>query len=164
MPTFTSNTACTTVPKLICEAFALPNGNSWSTSPTLVDVNYTGFSWDTCERTIVRELGGTADCYCEDLKFHPDGFLIAVSSGTPGTGKLQFIDFEVEEPLWMVSNLSNCHAIDVHPDGKTIAVTTTVRGSNGNGRKVDAEGNYIGNTSPIQILVPDRPTNQVPTP
>ncbi len=123
-----------------------------------------GFAWDTGERTLLRELGGTADCYCEDLKFHPDGFLIAVSSGTPGTGKLQFIDFELEEPLWMASNLSNCHAIDVHPDGKTIAVTTTVRGSNGNGRKVDAEGNYLGNTSPVQILVPDLPTNQVPTP
>ena len=38
-----------------------------------------------------------------------------------------------------------------------IAVTTTVRGSNGNGRKVDADGNYIGNTSPIQLLTPDSP-------
>ena len=121
-----------------------------------------GFSWDTAERTLLRELGSTADCYCEDLKFHPDGFLIAVSSGTPATGKLQFIDLEQEEPLWMVSNLSNCHAIDVHPDGKTIAITTTVRGSNGNGRKVDADGNYIGNTSPIQLLSPDIPESDSP--
>ena len=62
----------------------------------------------------------------------------------------------------MVSNLSNCHAIDVHPDGKTIAITTTVRGSNGNGRKVDADGNYIGNTSPIQLLSPDIPESDSP--
>ena len=79
---------------------------------------------------------------------------MAVTSGTPGTGKLQFIDLTLEEPLFQLSSLSNCHSLDVHPDGETIAVTTTVRGSNGNGRKVDDEGNYIGNTSPIQILVP----------
>lgn len=121
-----------------------------------------GFSWETAERTLLRELGATSDCYCEDLKFHPDGFLMTVTSGTPGTGKLQFIDLDQEEPLWMVSNLSNCHSIDIHPDGKTIAVTTTVRGSNGNGRKVDADGNYIGNTSPIQILVPDVPATETP--
>ncbi len=116
-----------------------------------------GFSWETAERTLLRELGGTADCYCEDLKFHPDGFLMAVTSGTPGTGKLQLIDLTLEEPLFQLSSLSNCHSLDVHPDGETIAVTTTVRGSNGNGRKVDDEGNYIGNTSPIQILVPELP-------
>lgn len=114
-----------------------------------------GFSWETGERTILRELGATNDCYCEDLLFHPDGFLMAVTSGTPGTGKLQFLDLEKEEPLFLLSNLSNCHSLDVHPNGKTIAVTTTVRGSNGNGRRVDKDGNYIGNTSPIQILVPE---------
>ncbi|MBA63992.1 MAG: hypothetical protein CMJ76_16680 [Planctomycetaceae bacterium] len=121
-----------------------------------------GFSWDTTEQTLLREIGGTADCYCEDLKFHPDGFLMAVTSGTPGTGKLQFIDLQQDEPSFLLSNLSNCHSLDIHPDGKTIAVTTTVRGSNGNGRKVDADGNYIGNNSPIQILVPDLPESAEP--
>lgn len=135
------------------------NGATVQGTPIII-----GFSWDTAEQTLLRELGGTADCYCEDLKFHPDGFLMAVTSGTPGTGKLQFIDLEQEEPLFLLSNLSNCHALDVHPDGKTIAVTTTVRGSNGNGRKVDVDGNYMGNTSPIQILVPDVPeSDDVPS-
>ena len=119
-----------------------------------------GFSWESTEQTFLRELGTTSDCYCEDLAFHPQGFLMAVTSGTPGTGKLQFIDLEKqdsEDPIFMLTNLSNCHSLDVHPDGKMIAVTTTVRGSNGNGRKVDADGNYLGNTSPIQLLVPDVP-------
>ena len=119
-----------------------------------------GFSWETTERVFLKELGATSDCYCEDVAYHPQGFLMAVTSGTPGTGKLQFLDsqnLDAAEPLFLLSNLSNCHSLDVHPDGEMIAVTTTVRGSNGNGRKVDADGNYIGNTSPIQLLTPDSP-------
>ena len=44
-----------------------------------------GFSWETTERVFLKELGATSDCYCEDVAYHPRGFLMAVTSGTPGT-------------------------------------------------------------------------------
>ena len=39
-----------------------------------------------------------------------------------------------------------------HPDGKQFALSSTNRASNGNGRRLDKEGNYVGNYSPVHVM------------
>ena len=43
------------------------------------------------------------------------------------------------------------------PDRRTLAVAATNTGSNGNGKRLDKEGNYVGNHSPVHVfaLPPD---------
>lgn len=87
---------------------------------------------------------------------HPDGFLLAVTSGNPGTGKLLFHRLGDEQPFFSTTKMANCHSVSLHPDGRRLAVVATSKGSNGNGRRVDKDGNYIGNSSPVHLLeMPD---------
>ena len=103
------------------------------------------------------ELGSAADVYVRHVEEHADGFLMATTSGNPGTGKLQFVRLGDEQPFYVNTALSNCHHVSIHPDGKQLAVTTTVRGSNGNGRPLK-DGEYVGNHSPIHLLaIPESP-------
>ena len=37
-------------------------------------------------------------------------------------------------------------------DNRRFLLTSTNRGSNGNGRRLDKEGNYIGNYSPVHVM------------
>jgi len=48
--------------------------------------------------------------------------------------------------------MPNCHSLSVHPDAAQLAVVATNRGSNGNGRRLDKEGRYAGNSSPIHFM------------
>ena len=98
------------------------------------------------------------------MRFHPEGYLIAVTSGNPGTGQLLFIDLDQAEPTYKNNTLANCHAVSVHPNGRTLAVTATSKGSNGNGRRLDKDGNYLGNSSPIYLFQPTDPTPTDPAP
>lgn len=98
------------------------------------------------------ELGQSKDCYVHDLRFHEAGFLIAVTSGTPGTGQILFHDLEADAPFVQHTRVPNCHAASLHPTAPLLAVTATNRRSNGNGRRLDDDGNYIGNVSPVHIF------------
>ncbi|MEC7566039.1 MAG: hypothetical protein VX738_10185 [Planctomycetota bacterium] len=123
-----------------------------------------GFDWASGEKLFSRELGGKAEVYVQDMRFHPEGYLIAVTSGNPGTGQLLFIDLDQAEPTYKNNTLANCHAVSVHPNGRTLAVTATSKGSNGNGRRLDKDGNYLGNSSPIYLFQPADPTSTDPAP
>lgn len=110
------------------------------------------FDWQTGKLLQTLELGAVSDVYVCDLRFHRDGFLMAVTSGNPGTGKFLFQRPEDTEPFYLSKTLPNCHSLSLHPNGRRLAIATTSKGSNGNGRRVDKNGEYIGNTSPIHIL------------
>jgi WD40 repeat protein len=110
------------------------------------------FDWSTGELRGTRELGATSHVYPTDLAFHPDGFLMATVSGNPGTGKLVFLHPEADEPFFETTKLSNCHTLSLHPDSRRLVVNSTNNGSNGNGRRLDDEGNYVGNWSPLHFL------------
>lgn len=96
-------------------------------------------------------LGGDNDCFVADVHFHEAGFLSVVTYGTPGQGQLLYVVPGEEKPL-LTKKMSNLHSISWHSDGKQFAVTATNPGSNGNGRPVDKDGNYIGNKSPIHVF------------
>ncbi len=126
------------------------NGGNVQGTPTILF-----FDWQSGKLNRALEVGQSSDVYVSDIQFHPGGFLIVSTCGGPGTGKLMLQRTE-DDAAFFTKKLPNCHAVSLHPSGLRFAVTTTNAGSNGNGRRVDKEGNYIGNTSPIHIFdLPD---------
>jgi WD40 repeat protein len=128
-----------------------------------------GFDWDSGEEVFKRELGVVGDVYVHEMQFHSNGYLMAVTSGNPGSGQLLFVDTDAtategdadeEELPYRNNKLSNCHSIALHPDGQQLVVTTTSKGSNGNGRRLDKDGNYVGNHSPIYLMRPSNSANE----
>ncbi|MDA1049268.1 MAG: hypothetical protein O3C40_02160 [Planctomycetota bacterium] len=109
------------------------------------------FDFDSGQLEHTMKLGAVKDCYVHDLHLHADGFVIAVTSGTPGSGQLLLQVPGEDAPFFSSTKMSNCHSISLHPDGKRMAVSATNRGSNGNGRQLK-DGEYAGNNSPIHIF------------
>lgn len=101
-------------------------------------------------RTI--KLGATKDCYVHDVQRHPGGFWMAVSCGTPGTGQIVFVGDEDDEPFFRETKVPNCHSISYHPESELLAVSATNKGSNGNGRRLNKEGEYEANSTPVELF------------
>jgi WD40 repeat protein len=133
-------------PTLIAAGMTPKNGATIQGTPTILL-----FDLETGElkRTITR--GGPPDGHVVDLHAHADGFLIAVTSGSPGNGRVFLQRPGDDEPFFETTKLANCHALAVHPDGRRFIVTATNRGSNGNGRRI-VDGEYPGNHSPIHLF------------
>ena len=96
--------------------------------------------------------GQAKDGYVEDAAVHPSGWLVAVSSGVTGNGRIFAVQPDGEKPFYSHTKIANCHAVALHPDGRRYAVTATNRNSNGNGRRLDKEGKYPGNVSPVHLF------------
>jgi WD40 repeat protein len=93
------------------------------------------------------------DILVHDLHVRPDGLICAVTCGQPGGGNLMLRYPHEDQPRLMhAKGTVNCHSLAVMKDGSRIAVAATNTGSNGNGKPVDADGNYLGNHSPIHIF------------
>ncbi|MDQ3621344.1 MAG: hypothetical protein M3463_02495 [Verrucomicrobiota bacterium] len=87
--------------------------------------------------------------FIQDLAVHPEGYLLAVTSGSPGRGLVFLVRPDAAEPFHVDTKLANCHAVALHPDGKRFLVTATNRDSNGNGRRLAKDGEYANNSSPL---------------
>tara|TARA_R110002096_G_scaffold238581_19_gene430221 strand:+ start:2510 stop:3622 length:1113 start_codon:yes stop_codon:yes gene_type:complete len=93
------------------------------------------------------------DIFVHDLHLRADGLICAVTSGQPGGGNLILRYPHEDEPRLMhAKGTVNCHSLAVSGDGQRIAVSATNTGSNGNGKRLDKEGNYVGNYSPIHVF------------
>ena len=105
-------------------------------------------------------LGATKDCYIHGLQWHPDGFWMAVTCGTPGTGQLVFVRSDEDKPFFTDTKVLNPHSLCFNPATNLLCLATTNRGSNGNGRRLNADGEYEGNSTPIDIfsIVPNAAT------
>jgi len=110
------------------------------------------FNCETGELIRRLEQGDANDGFIDDLVTHPDGFLMTVTTGQPGKGKLLLHDPEEDEPFAVYTKMSNTHSIALHPDGKQFVVAATNRRSQGNGAVTDEDGNYLGNHSPLHIF------------
>ena len=110
------------------------------------------FDYNTGEQIESADLGGTEDGFVFDIHFHSDDFLMAVTSGQPGKGKFLYHRVGDEKSIFSTTKLSNCHSLSLSPDGNQLAVTATNKGSNGNGRRLDKDGNYVGNSTPIHLF------------
>ena len=109
------------------------------------------FDWATGALRHTLMIGGDNDGFVHDLHWHPDGSVMAVTSGQPGNGRLVFWRPGEPQPFESNSTMPNCHALAPHPDGRRLAVLGTNAGSNGNGRRLDDRGEYPANRSPIHL-------------
>ena len=111
-----------------------------------------GFDFNTGKLVSETRPGGVKDGFIHDLAWHPIGFLVAVTSGQPGAGKLVFLNPGEKEPTYTNGSMANCHAVALHPNGRRIVVTSTNRDSNGNGRLTTKDGQYPTNSSPLHLF------------
>jgi WD40 repeat protein len=108
------------------------------------------FDWTTGQLRHTLAVGSGGDGFVCDLAFHADGYVLAVTSGNPGTGRLLFHRPGEAEPFFNCTRMPNCHSLGVHPDGRRLVVAATNGGSNGNGRPL-RNGEYAGNFSPLHL-------------
>ncbi len=128
--------------KLLLAAGTTPDkGATIQSTPTLL-----AFDFASGELKHKFTHGAVKDGFIEDLAIHPDGYVMAVTSGDPGNGKLLMIRLGEADAFDSATQLPNCQAIAIHPDGRRFAIASTNRDSNGNGRRTDKEGAYSANT------------------
>jgi WD40 repeat protein len=98
------------------------------------------------------KFGAAKEGFVLDLAAHPGGYLIVVTSGQPGSGKIMFLRPGDKEPFFTHTAVANVHSVTLHPDGRRFAVAAMNKASNGNGRPKTADGSYPGNTSPVHLF------------
>lgn len=123
------------------------SGGTVQGEPTLIV-----FQTETAESVATLTLGAVSDCLLHDVHWTKDDVLICVTSGTPGTGKLVMRRIEDEKPFFETTKMPNCHSVSYLEESKRLAVVTTNRNSNGNGRRLNKDGKYEGNNSPIFLF------------
>lgn len=96
--------------------------------------------------------GDQKDGFIEDIAEHPAGYVIAVTSGVPGSGLMIFHRPGEKAPSFVSTKIANCFSVTLHPDAKRFTITATFRGSNGNGRQLTKEGEYPGNKSSVHVF------------
>ena len=92
------------------------------------------------------------DGFITDAAWHPDGFLLCATSGVTANGKTLMVRPGEDKPFYEHTKIVNIHAVALHPDHRRFILTSTNRTSNGNGRRLDKEGNYVGNHSPVHVF------------
>lgn len=123
------------------------NGGTVQGEPTLIIFNV-----ESGKSTATLAFGEAKDCFLQDVHWTDDGILIAVTSGTPGAGKVVLRRVEDEKPFYESTKLPNCQSVSVHAGSRRMAIVTTNRNSNGNGRNLNKEGTYAANNSPIHLF------------
>jgi len=133
--------------KLLAAGGTTPkNGGTVVGIPTLLV-----FDIATGEQKHKASLGSDNDCYVADLHLHDEGFVSLITFGTPGQGQLLYLMPGDDKPFF-TKKLTNPHSLAWHPDGKRMAIAATNANSNGNGRPLDKDGKYKGNSSPIHMF------------
>lgn len=130
---------------LACAGSQVTRGANVQGTPTILL-----FDWESGERRHTLTVGRNGDGYVYDFAFHESGFVMAVTSGNPGTGKFFFYRPGEERPFFLHTRMANCHSLAVHPEGNRLLVAATNTGSNGNGRRL-RNGEYPGNYSPLYL-------------
>ncbi len=130
---------------LACAGTTPRSGGNVQGTPTILL-----FDWESGRLQHTLRAGGNGDGFVYDLAFHSTGFVMAVSSGNPGTGKFYFHTPGEERPFFLHTRMPNCHSLAVHPNGNRMVVAATNSGSNGNGRRL-RDGEYRGNYSPLHV-------------
>ncbi len=127
------------------------NGGTIQSTPAL-------FAYEFASGKLLHKFthGDAKDGFIEDLAIHPNGSLIGVTSGNPGTGKIIRFKPEDKDAFDSATPLANCQAVAIHPDGQRFIVVSTNRDSAGNGKRVEKDGSYAQNTSPVNLFdLPD---------
>lgn len=104
-------------------------------------------------------LGEAAkNAIAHDADFLSADLVVSVTTGQSGQGSLFVHRLGEMAPRFELNRGTvNNHGLALSPDRRTLAVAATNTGSNGNGKRLDKEGNYVGNHSPVHVfaLPPD---------
>ncbi len=131
---------------LWCAGTVPASGATMQGVPTLVL-----YDWESAQERKSFTLGEARDCLVHDFAFHEAGFVAAVTSGLPGSGKVVLLAAHLEKPFFETTKLQNCHSLALLPGGQRMVVAATNAGSNGNGRPL-RNGAYVGNFSPLHFF------------
>ena len=123
------------------------NGGTVQGEPTLM-------IFDALSTEYVAKLsfGTNSDCFLHDVHWTGDDVLMCVTSGTPGTGKIVMRHIGDEKAFFETTKFPNCLSLSHFEPSRRLAVVTTNRNSNGNGRRLNKDGKYEGNNSPIFLF------------
>jgi WD40 repeat protein len=108
--------------------------------------------WPTGKRVSQWKGASDNEGYVHDMLWHPDGFLVGATSGQPGQGKMIFWKPGEAAAFAAVTKYPNCHSVDRNPADGRLALASTNANSSGNGRVKSKDGEYTGNSSPIQLF------------
>ncbi|MBP86352.1 MAG: hypothetical protein CMJ64_06515 [Planctomycetaceae bacterium] len=123
------------------------NGGTVQGTPTVLL-----FDFASGELKHTLNFGAATHCFVHEIVLHDAGFVMAVTSGTPGQGQIIFQRPEDDSPFFSHTKIPNCHSLSFHEASGRFAVASTNRGSNGNGRRLSKDGEYEGNNSPIHLF------------
>lgn len=113
------------------------------------------YDWKTGNVEQTYKSTADADGFVHDLIWHANGYLLAVTSGQPGQGKV--LGFLPSEAVPFFSHpVPNGHSLALHPKGVRLVVAATNANSSGNGRPMTKDKDYPANSSPLHTL--DLPT------
>jgi WD40 repeat protein len=141
--------------KLLLVAGCTPN--SGATTQSVPTCHAFDFATGKLKNTF--NYGTPKDGALEDIVVHPDGYVIAASSGNPGTGRVLRFKPEEKAAFDDTITLANCQAVTLHPDGQHFVVVSTI-GTSGNGKPKTADGSYPSNTCPVNLFfLPEAPKN-----
>lgn len=132
--------------KTLAVAGAQPSGGGFVQASPILKF----FDWAEGKELQSLKLGENTLGYVQDLAWHPDGYWLGVCSGQPGQGSF-FLQRAGEEKPFFTQTLPNCHSVALAAGGKLCAVISNA-GTFGQGKSMAREGNYPGNTSPINVF------------
>ncbi len=117
------------------------------------------FDWASGQETQTLKVGDNTDVFVHEMAYHSRGFWMGVVSGQPGKGKFFLLRAGESQPFFSTTTLANCHSISAHPNGRRLAAISNA-GTFGQARSRAREGDYPGNTSPINLWdLPELPTS-----
>lgn len=130
---------------LACAGQKTPQGGFATGTPCVLV-----FDWKSGK--VIREMpmGGSQDGFAYDARFHPAGFVMAVSCAFPGKGHVWFWRPEDEKAFYSSNKIPNGRTLSLHPDGRRLAMMVSLS-RNGNGRQLK-DGEYPGGSAKIHVL------------
>ena len=113
--------------------------------------------WESGERTqlLQWENADPSEGIALDAAWHPDGSLMAATSGQPGKGAVYFWRPGEKAPHYLDKKFSHSRSVSLDANGRRLAVArVTVKPGEvaGNGRKTGKDGAYLGLISRVHIL------------
>jgi hypothetical protein len=130
---------------------AQPVSSGFFTSkPTIVLIDWASGT----SQTLQWDGVDPADGITLDVIWHPDGYLIACSSGQAGHGALYCWKPGTKVPSYLDKKMFNCRSLAGSADGKMLAVAQVHQqaGRAGNGRHAAQSNEYLGFAGSIRIF------------
>ncbi len=116
------------------------------------------FDWKTAQRSGVLQWDHVdpSEGITLDVAWHPDGSLVAASSGQPGKGALYGWKPGEKTPFYLEKKFAHGRSVslDTRPHRTRLALTQVrpASGEGGNGRRLSKDGGYLGFAGQIRIF------------